>query len=151
MTSPLMYALRAVGADGFGTGIITKVGIGLAWFGAIVEALADGQKFMVKRSAKDEETFTGPTGGTYLLCRHPNYLGEVLFWLGLFVAGAPTFGMNAIPWLCGGLGFYGILGIMRNATQRLDDKQKEKYGGQKEYDNYREEVGSPIWPFIDGI
>ena len=87
------------------------IGCGLAWAGSIIEAVADAQKFLQKRrdySQKAGGTFTGPMGGLYASCRHPNYFGEVLFWFGLFVAGLPSFGSQVIPYTAGGLGLWGI-------------------------------------------
>ena len=144
MTSPLMFAARASLEDS----TIMKVGIAVAWLGAGMEAVADAQKFLVKRATSDENEFVGPTGGFYRLCRHPNYFGEVMYWFGLAVAGSPSFGTNPIAWACSLLGFYGIFGIMSNASKRLDEKQNEKYSGQEEYEKYTKEVPASLWPWV---
>ena len=91
--------------------LITQSGIGLAVFGAVLEAVADLQKYLVKQSSSNtkENEFYGPIGLTYQLCRHPNYLGEILFWTGVFVAGIPSFGTSVISWLSSVLGLYGKL------------------------------------------
>ena len=118
MTSPLLFALRTPPTKYLK---VAQIGCGLAWAGAIIEAVADAQKFLQKRrdySQKAGGTFTGPMGGLYASCRHPNYFGEVLFWFGLFVAGLPSFGSQVIPYTAGGLGLWGIYGIMSGATKR---------------------------------
>ena len=110
----------------------------------MIEAIADAQKFLQKRrdyAQKADGTFQGPMGGLYASCRHPNYFGEVLFWFGLFVAGLPSFGSQVIPYTAGGLGLWGIYGIMSGATKRLDGKQADKYGGQPVYDAWRARTG----------
>ena len=144
MTSPLMYAARST----LESNAVMKFGVGMTWFGAIMEAVTDTQKFFAKRGAKDEETFVGPTEGFYKLCRHPNYLGELIFWFGLVIAGVPSFQKSPIAWGCSVMGFYGIYGIMTNAAKRLDQKQEDKYGGQEKYDLYRKSVPSCLWPFV---
>ncbi len=144
MTSPLLYAARAASEDN----VILKLGVGVAWLGAIMESVTDGQKFLAKRNIDDDSTFVGPTGGFYRISRHPNYLGEVIWWVGLALAGVPSFGKDPIPWACSILGLYGIYGIMSGATKRLDGKQQEKYAGQEKYDLYRKEVPGSLWPWI---
>lgn len=149
MTSPLLFALRAPPASAN----IAWAGCGAAWAGAVIEAVADAQKFLHKRSTfatTAPGTFSGPTGGLYGKCRHPNYFGEVLFWFGLLVAGAPSFGKSPTPWACGAVGFYGIYSIMAGATKRLDGKQKETYGGQPTYDAWRARTGGLIPTLGDG-
>ena len=110
------------------------------------------QKFLQKRRdcLKAGGTFTGPMGGLYAPCRHPNYFGEVLFWFGLFVAGLPSFGSQVIPYTAGGLGLWGIYGIMSGATKRLDGKQADKYGGQPVYDAWRARTGGLFPKFFAG-
>eukprot|EP00548_Thalassiothrix_antarctica_P013094 CAMPEP_0194169094 /NCGR_PEP_ID=MMETSP0154-20130528/3789_1 /TAXON_ID=1049557 /ORGANISM="Thalassiothrix antarctica, Strain L6-D1" /LENGTH=335 /DNA_ID=CAMNT_0038880337 /DNA_START=30 /DNA_END=1037 /DNA_ORIENTATION=+ len=145
ITSPLMYAARYSVANS----LVMNVGVSLAWLGALMEAIADAQKYLVKRSAAKETdtTFVGPTGGVYRICRHPNYFAEVIYWFGVALAGVPSFGKSPIAWGCSLLGFYGIFGVMTSASKRLDEKQKEMYGGQSDYDNYKNDVTGAIWPW----
>jgi hypothetical protein len=83
MTTPVLYALRAPAALGSVGGKIALAGTGLAWSGAVLEAVADAHKFV--RKAKTASTtnatttdttknFVGPSSGVYSLTRHPNYV-----------------------------------------------------------------------------
>lgn len=144
ITTPALYACRA--AETIPT-IVSTIGAGMAALGAALEAIADTHKYIVKRS--NEQLFVGPTGGVYRISRHPNYLGELLFWTGVFVAGAPTFGKSIVAWVASLLGIYGIFGIMTNATNRLDKTQAAKYKGQAKYEAYKLAVKAPLFPFID--
>ena len=150
MCSPAMYALRATpaaaacAAPGAWRGLAQRAALGGAWLGLVVEAAADAHKLVVKRrlAVRGDGTFAGPTTALYARCRHPNYLGEVLFWAGTFAAGAPAFGANAGAWLVGALGLWGIVSIMLAATARLDGNQREKYGGQPAYDAWVAQSGA---------
>jgi steroid 5-alpha reductase family enzyme len=152
MTTPALYALRAPPVAGTVASKIAYGGVAIAVGGALLEAIADWHKFFVKQKygAGNNDIFVGPTGGVYRICRHPNYLGEVVFWLGLAVGGAPSFGKSITAWVCSSLGLYGIVGIMRNATSRLDKKQEEKYKGQDAYDLWTEQVKATLVPFVEG-
>ena len=152
MTSPLMFAARGGAAATIAAGstksTIMNAGVTITWFGAIMEAITDYQKLLAKRANPDDEsTFVGPTDGFYKLCRHPNYLAELVYWFGLTIAGSPTFGKNIIAWICSSFGLYGIYGIMTGASKRLDGKQDEKYAGQEKYDKYKSDVPASLWPW----
>ena len=151
LTSPLLYAARVyTSTTHVMVSFITKIGLGLTWAGALMEALADLQKFIVKRNAP-KDTFVGPTGGIYKLSRHPNYFAEVLFWFGLVVSCLPFFGKQYGAYVYASLGLYGIYSIMTNATKRLDGKQKDKYSGQDKFDEYIKNVKAPLWPWISWV
>lgn len=155
MTSPLLYSLRSTGPKLPFVTLSAKVLTNLEWTGVatavlgfVMESVTDTQKFVVKSLKEGEEsTFVGPTSGFYALCRHPNYLGEVLFWFGLFLGGLPHYGTSVLSWLTPSFGFYGIYGVMSNATKRLDTKQQEKYEGQPKYDQWRKKTFAMI-PFV---
>jgi steroid 5-alpha reductase family enzyme len=51
----------------------------------VIETLADWQLRQFRRAAQVPGAILD--AGLWALCRHPNYLGEVLFWWGLFVFG----------------------------------------------------------------
>ena len=129
---------------------LTIAGAYLACFGAVVEAVADAQKFLVKQANKDSEgKFVGPTSLVYRIPRHPNYLGEVLFWVGLLVGGAPSFGKSIPTWACSIEGVVvGIVSIIIKASSGLENKQTEKYGGQDMYETYKSQVTWPLLPFV---
>lgn len=151
MTTPALYSARSAGTVLQGPlETLSKVGAGIAWVGALVEAISDAQKYVAKSKAQDKDTFVGPTEGLYRISRHPNYLGELIFWFGLFLGGAPSFGKSfIIPWVCSLFGLYGIYSIMTMATARLDKKQAETYGGQEKYDSWKKSVAAPLFPFVE--
>lgn len=150
MVTPVLYALR--GNEQIIADKRQMAGVALAYLGLAIEASADAHKFILKRQKNADygsATFVGPTGGTFLLCRHPAYFGELLFWFGLLVGGAFTFRKNATAWICSTLGMIGISFIMFSASKRLDKKQLDTYGGQKEYDEYRARVRGSLFPFVN--
>ena len=147
LMTPVLYVLRN-GASA-GGGRVLQVGTVIAWTGALLEAVADTHKLIINRNVTDKKTFVGPTSGLYGITRHPNYTAEILFWFGLLVAGVPSFGKSITAWVCSLLGFYGIYGIMTNATKRLNKRQLENYGGDEAYDKWRAQVKAPLFPFVN--
>jgi steroid 5-alpha reductase family enzyme len=49
----------------------------------VIEAIADGQLYEYKNKAPKPDQILNK--GLWARCRHPNYLGEVLFWWGLYL------------------------------------------------------------------
>ena len=88
------------------------------------------------------------TGGIFSLLRHPNYTGEMLGWSSSLAASFVAmfaFGMtkNVTVWKAlipffslGGLGLFGILFVLLAATRNLEDRQKQKYGESKKYQDW---------------
>jgi len=149
MTSPALFALRGtVPVSGSVREKVQLFGAGVSIIGTILEAIADQHKYQVKVGKDESDTFAGPTTWSYRLCRHPNYLGEILVWIGLFAAGSVSFGKSIVAWVSSVLGLWGILGIMFGASSRLDKKQDEKYGSQKAYIEWKEKVPSSLVPFL---
>jgi steroid 5-alpha reductase family enzyme len=68
--------------------------------GAVLELIADTQ---MKRYKADPNRGPCIRGGIWKYSRHPNYLGELLVWTGLFIAGLQNFRLISLP---------GVLGIM---------------------------------------
>jgi steroid 5-alpha reductase family enzyme len=145
LTTPALYAMRHPSES-----MVAMGGAVLAIVGVALEAIADAQKFVVKsKNNHVEGDFVGPTGGAFAITRHPNYLGEILFWVGLFVGGAPSFGKHAVAWISSGLGLMGIVSIMLKATSGLEKRQSEKYTGQEKYDKWKAQVKYPLFPFVN--
>lgn len=153
MMTPMLYMMRnpivVVTSNFTWKSYVAWTGCGLAWLGAVTEAIADTHKYIVKgRSNHSAVAFRGPTHGLYGITRHPNYTGEVMYWVGIFVAGLPTFGNSIVAWLCSMAGLYGIVSIMRGATKSLERKQAEKYSGQPKYERWKEEVPVALFLFL---
>jgi len=149
MCSPALFALRGAVKAGSVWEKVQLVSTSVAAVGMVLESVADQHKYEAKRKSKEtEEKFVGPSTWSYKLVRHPNYLGEILFWVGLFGAGSVSFGKSIVAWLCGSLGLAAILSIMLGSSGRLDAKQQEKYGGQPKYEEWKDAVKYSVIPFF---
>jgi steroid 5-alpha reductase family enzyme len=147
MVSPVLFLLR----DDASLKTLQCSGVVLAYAGLALEAITDQHKFNTKRRhniAYGEKRFVGPTGGAYSLCRHPNFLGEIMFWTGLLLGGMSSFGKSMTPWICGTLGWLSIVQIMFGSEKRIEEKQLNNYGGQNDFEKWRERVKSSLIPFF---
>lgn len=122
---------------------IVVFGLAAQWVGLIVEAVADQQKFNYKAKAENKTHWCDT--GLYTTCRHPNYLGEIVFWLGTFIAGVPAMCARPIVFVPSTLGLAFILNLMKMAARRGDKKQAEKYADNADYKRWAANSYS-LWP-----
>ena len=134
MTSPLLFHYQA---GALAPTLMAKAGAAVAAAGLAIEAVADQMKSFDKMRLKAQGAAPRLyTGGLYAISRHANYLGEIVFWVGSFMMGAPALlvgagaGWGAAAIALGriaasGLGLAGIVFIMLSATKRLEGRQAE--------------------------
>ena len=99
--------------------------------GIVLETAADRQKSRYKTA--HPRSFC--SAGLYRWVRCPNYLGEILFWVGSWVMGIPFYS-NLLAWAASLFGLVCIVLIMMGSTKRLERAQGERYGHLPEYQNY---------------
>mgnify|MGYP000862506758 CR=1 FL=1 len=100
--------------------------------GLSLEAAADAQKLAAKRI--DAGRFVA--GGLYRRVRHPNYLGEIVFQLGLVLTGLGS-GAPPLAMLAGVIAPLYVVALMWYAAEDLDEKQLARYGADAQYRAYR--------------
>jgi steroid 5-alpha reductase family enzyme len=153
MVSLVLFALRSQEKLVITTPL-SVVGALMAYLGLVMEAVADQEKLRFKRQHKvryGHAQFVSPTTGLYMLCRHPNYTGEVVFWTGIFLGGrngSTTAASDVIGWICGTIGWVSIVSIMLGSAKRLDRKQTKLYGGQRDYENWKRRVRFSLIPSL---
>ena len=119
---------------------ILKAGIVMQYAGLILEAVADQWKYFHYQKNEGKFCQTGP----YAFCRHPNYLGEMLFWFGLYVAGVPAMLTKWSTFIPASIGCAFIMFLMTMASKRGDKNALEKYGDAPGYKEYREKSCSLV-------
>lgn len=114
-----------------GTDVVTIVGAVIMALGIILESAADFQKSRAKKV--NPSRFCDK--GLYKVVRCPNYLGEVLFWTGVFISGINIYA-SVWQWIATALGYICIVYIMFGGARRLELRQNRNYGDNPEYQVY---------------
>lgn len=136
VTCALLYALQVSPVffrleNNNGTSVVCIVGVIIMALGILLESLADAQKSKAK--AKNPNRFCDT--GLYRIVRCPNYLGEVVFWTGVFVTGVDCY--NGVwQWIGAIIGYVCIVYIMFGGARRLEIRQNKNYGADSEYQEY---------------
>lgn len=117
--------------DAVGTDVVTIVGATIMALGILLESAADFQKSQAKKA----KPFRFCDKGLYKIVRCPNYLGEVLFWTGVFVSGINIYA-SVWQWIGAALGYVCIVYIMFGGARRLELRQNRNYGEDPEYQVY---------------
>ncbi len=97
-----------------------------------IEALADHQKNAAKK--KNPKSFVST--GLYRFVRCPNYLGEMMFWTGVLVAGSTAL-TGWAQWVMTIIGYVLIIYVMLSGAKRLENRQDKNYGDNPEYQAYK--------------
>lgn len=137
-TSPVTFRLM----NHQGSDVFCVIGLVISTFGLIWETTADLQKNTAKKKKPGQFVSTG----LYRIVRCPNYLGEMIFWLGVFISGLNIY-HNAAQWCCALLGLLGIIYVMFGGARRLEIRQDKHYGHNPAYRKYK--ASTPIMiPFV---
>ena len=78
--------------------------------------------------------------------RCPNYLGEIIFWVGNFVCGIKIYN-GFIQWFITIIGLGGIIFIMFAGARRIEIQQKKSYSDDKNFKEYIKKTPLLI-PFV---
>lgn len=120
-----------------------------AWLGLVVwlvgfalEVTADVQKSRFNAQPANKGWFI--RSGLWAYSRHPNYLGEILLWVGIAIIAAPMLqGWQYITLLSPV--FVAFLLLRVSGVPLLEAQADQKWGGQPEYETYKSQT--PIlWP-----
>jgi steroid 5-alpha reductase family enzyme len=108
------------------------VGIVIWFIGVLIESIADIQKFMFKNKSKNKEKFI--QSGLWYYSRHPNYFGEILTWIGVYI-------FSGI-WLWGLVSpiYISLLLLFVSGIPILEQKADKKWGKSKEYRSYKKKT-----------
>ena len=126
-TSPVLFRMAAHAR----TDVLLVVGLAVSAFGLAFETTADVQKNAAKR--RNPRRFVGT--GLFRIVRCPNYLGEMLFWTGVFVSGVGVYAGIA-QWAAALVGYLGIVYVMFGGARRLEIRQNRSYGKDPAYQRY---------------
>jgi len=114
--------------------LLTILGTAIWIVGFGIEALADRQKNSFRKDPSNAGKFI--QSGLWAWSRHPNYLGEILLWLGIAVIALPHLqGWQYLTLISPVFVF--VLLTRISGVPMLEEKSDQKWGGQPEYEAYK--------------
>lgn len=107
----------------------------LIWLtGFLLEAIADHQKSAFKKDPENRDNFI--QSGLWSISRHPNYLGEIILWVGVSMVAIPV--LQGWQWaMLSSPLFVALLLIRVSGIPLLEKKADEKWGGRSDYESYK--------------
>lgn len=137
-------------------GAVDYVGWSLWVFGWLFESIADQQRFNFnnqRRRGAAAGANSAPNSflksGLWSICRHPNYFGEIVLWLGIWISSSFGLWPVSVP-----AAILGLLSPLLTATLLLgvsgmpigEKREAQKWGHLAAYRTYIART-SPVWPF----
>ncbi|KKX97478.1 DUF1295 domain-containing protein [Microbacterium sp. Ag1] len=118
-------------------GWLTVVGIVVWALGMVIEIVADAQKSAFRADPRNRDDFIRT--GLWSRSRHPNYFGEIVIWVGVFVTAAPV--LVGWQWVALLSPLFVILLLTRvSGIPLLEARAEKKWGDQADYVAYREQT-----------
>lgn len=115
-------------------GWISIAGIVLWVIGMTFELTADLQKSAFKADPKNAGTFIRT--GLWSRSRHPNYFGEIVLWVGVFLVAAPV--LHGWQWIALLSPVFVTLLLTRvSGIPMLEASADKRWGGQEDYEAYK--------------
>ncbi|WP_447948651.1 DUF1295 domain-containing protein [Microbacterium maritypicum] len=128
-------AISADSATRAPIGWLTVVGIVVWVLGMVVEIVADAQKSAFRADPRNRDEFIRT--GLWSRSRHPNYFGEIVIWVGVFVTAAPV--LVGWQWIALLSPLFVILLLTRvSGIPLLEARAEKKWGDRADYIAYRE-------------
>ena len=130
-----MCALTAISSE---SGIILNVffylGVAIFILGFAIEIIADNQKSKFRSIEANKDSFI--TTGLWAKSRHPNYLGEILLWLGVAVISFSSLSGWQYLTLISPIFTYLLL-VYVSGVRMLEERGEKKWGHNEVYIKYK--------------
>jgi len=111
------------------------LGAAIWLFGFLIEVVADEQKRRFRRDTRNQGQFI--QHGLWRYSRHPNYVGEILLWLGISIAVAPALSGWQLVTLVSPLFVYLLLTRV-SGVPLLEARARRRWGDHPDYAAYLE-------------
>tara|TARA_B100000902_G_scaffold384379_1_gene424456 strand:- start:1191 stop:1805 length:615 start_codon:yes stop_codon:yes gene_type:complete len=118
-------------------GLLQWLGLIIWVFGYIIEVTSDSQKNRFNKTNKGKFINIG----LWKYIRHPNYLGEIIIWFGIFVISLNY--IESFPSMLSILSPIFVFILLRylSGVPQLEKRGDQKWGDLKEYVKYKEKTG----------
>lgn len=124
-------------------GVFFYAGLALWGLGFGLEVIADGQKSAFRKDKANAGRFI--TTGLWSWSRHPNYVGEIVLWLGIAIMAVPVLGGTQWVVLISPVFVYLLLTRV-SGVPLLEKRAREKWGEDPAYQAYVEQT-PVLFPF----
>ena len=112
----------------------------------IIEVVADNQKTNFNTDPKNKGKFINV--GLWSISRHPNYVGEIVLWLGATMYAYPFMaGLQHVALVCPIFSYFLLKYI--SGVPMLEKKSDKKWGEDKDYISYKNNT-PVLFPFGKG-
>ncbi len=116
-------------------GWLSIVGVVVWALGMVVEIVADAQKSAFRKDPSNRDEFIRT--GLWSRSRHPNYFGEIVIWVGVFITAAPV--LTGWQWVAVLSPLFVILLLTRvSGIPLLAARAEKKWGDRADYIAYRD-------------
>jgi steroid 5-alpha reductase family enzyme len=116
---------------------LSVVGFAIFGVGLVLEATADQQKWKYITTTKDKKWIET---GVWSWSRHPNYLGEMLVWWGLYIAVLPSLSGIALWVSLASPVYITALLMFVSGIPLLEKSADKKWGADEKYVAYKKRV-----------
>ena len=118
--------------------MLSIVGAMVFLAGLLIEAVADSQKFGFNSDPKHKGKWIDI--GIWKASRHPNYLGEMMVWIGMYVSVVSALdGTARLVTLVSPLYIVGLL-LFVSGVPLLEESATKKWGKDKQFTIYKKQV-----------
>ena len=115
--------------------VTSYAGLGIWVLGMAIEVIADNQKTTFNTKPENKGRFINV--GLWSISRHPNYVGEIVLWLGATLYALPFMtGLQHVSLLCPIFSY--VLLKFISGVPMLERKSDKKWGEEKEYIQYKQ-------------
>ena len=115
-------------------GLLGALGLIIWVMGFSVEVVADNQKTKVRSDPNNKDKFI--TTGLWSLSRHPNYVGEIMLWIGISIMALPVLTGYQYGSLISPL-FSFLLIYYVSGVRMLEARANKKWGKNEKYQEYK--------------
>jgi|TARA_B110000305_G_scaffold240147_1_gene309918 steroid 5-alpha reductase family enzyme len=136
-------ALTAISSSkGVQINYLLFIGLAIFLIGFFIEVIADNQKTKFRSNPENKNNFI--SSGLWSYSRHPNYLGEIILWLGITIMSISSLNGWQFVTLISPVFTYVLL-VYISGVRLLEASGKERWGHLESYQEYLKKTPSLIF------